>query len=71
MGVSLEMSDAFDPVGPLGEFLLTQAFHTASLRLQRLREVLEILGPHVDDSAARAINIRYEKERYGKSDGQN
>jgi hypothetical protein len=37
--------------------------------MQGLGEALEILGRHVDESPTRAINIGYEKERYGKSDG--
>ena len=43
----------------------------ALLRVQGFSEALEILGLYVNDSAARAIYIRYEKERDGKSDRQN
>ena len=39
--------------------------------MQGLGEALEILGPHADDAPMRAINVGYEKERYGKSDRQN
>ena len=43
----------------------------ALLRVQGFSEALEILGLYANDSAARAIYIRYEKERDGKSDRQN
>lgn len=43
----------------------------ALLRTEGFREALEILRVHTNDSTARAIYIRDEKKRDGKSDGQN
>ena len=50
---------------------ITSRSFVALLRVQGFSEALEILGLYANDSAARAIYIRYEKERDGKSDRQN
>src|SRR5262247_1099221 len=39
--------------------------------MQGLSEAFQILGMHANQPVTRAINVRYEKERNGKSDRQN